>query len=80
MLFNSYPFLFGFLPITLAGYFWLARYGRRPAASWLALASLGFYAWWDIRFLPILGLSVIWNFGAGCLLYRLVEARRGAAG
>ncbi len=77
MLFNSYPFLFIFLPIALAGYFGLARLGQRFAASWLALASLGFYAWWDIRFLPVLGLSILWNFGAGCLLHHLAETRQG---
>ena len=76
MLFNSYSFLFGFLPIALAGYFGLARLGQRFAAGWLALASLGFYAWWEIRFLPVLGLSIIWNFGAGCLLHHLATTRQ----
>lgn len=73
MLFNSYPFLFVFLPVTLIGYFGLARWDLRLAAVWLALASVGFYAWWDVRFVPVLGCSILWNFGSGCLLYKLRE-------
>ena len=42
MLFNAYEFLFLFLPLTLAGYFWIARRGHEPAIVWLVLASLFF--------------------------------------
>ena len=42
MLFNSYVFIFLFLPIALAGFFILGRTGRRgPALTWLFVASLG---------------------------------------
>jgi len=59
MLFNSYPFLLLFLPVTLIGFFLLARRGRGLAAGWLALASVFFYGWWDVRFVPLLaGLTV----------------------
>jgi alginate O-acetyltransferase complex protein AlgI len=35
MLFNSYPFIFLFLPIVLAGYFWLGRRGNlAPWSGW----------------------------------------------
>jgi alginate O-acetyltransferase complex protein AlgI len=44
MLFNSYPFIFVFLPIVLAGYFWLGRSGNLAPVWWLAVASLVFYA------------------------------------
>jgi hypothetical protein len=37
MLFNSYPFVFVFLPITLAGFFALGRRSRGLAIAWLAL-------------------------------------------
>ena len=44
MSFASYGFLFGFLPVTLTG-FWLAsRLGPNAAVVWLIAASLGFYA------------------------------------
>lgn len=80
MLFNSFAFLFGYLPIVLAGYFLLDRLTssaslRLAPAVWLALASLFFYAWWDVRYLPLLLASICVNYGAG----RLIGARAGAA-
>ena len=75
MLFNSYLFLFVFLPVTCAGFFVIGRCSRPVAAGWLALASLAFYAWWDIRFVPILIGSVLWNFAAGLVILHL--RRRG---
>ena len=47
MLFNSFTFLFLFLPVTAIGYFLLARKSQVRAAGWLALASLTFYGWWS---------------------------------
>jgi hypothetical protein len=35
MLFNSYPFVFVFLPIILAGFFVLVHWGRGLAIAWL---------------------------------------------
>ena len=80
MLFNSFAFLFGYLPIVLAGYFLLDRWAssvswRLAPAVWLALASLFFYAWWDVRYLPLLLASICVNYGAG----RLIGACAGAA-
>jgi alginate O-acetyltransferase complex protein AlgI len=71
LLFNSYPFLFLFLPVTCAGFFAIGRWSRPAAAAFLALASLAFYAWWDVRFVPVLAGSVIWNFGAGLAIAHL---------
>lgn len=65
MLFNSFGFIFLFLPITFAGMYWLGRYSRRLAALWLALASLTFYAVWDSRFLLVLLISIVSNYGMG---------------
>ncbi len=45
MLFNSYAFLFAFLPVALAGYVLLGRRSVTLAAGWLTLASLFFYGW-----------------------------------
>ncbi len=62
MLFNSYEFLLFFMPLALFGYFLLG--GRKPllAAAWLTLASLAFYAWWDVRYLPLLLGSILGNY------------------
>ena len=62
MIFNSYSFLFLFLPVTLAGFYLLGRTTQKGAALWLLLASLVFYCSWDVRFLPILLLSMSGNY------------------
>jgi D-alanyl-lipoteichoic acid acyltransferase DltB (MBOAT superfamily) len=53
MLFQSQVFILGFLPLVLVAYYSAARHAQ--AREWvLLLASLVFYAWWDVRFLPLL--------------------------
>jgi len=73
VLFNSYIFLFLFLPVTVAGYLYLAESNNRLAKAWLTLASLVFYAYWDWHFLPLLLASIGVNFGSGVLLARSPE-------
>lgn len=69
MLFNSYSFIFVFLPLTLLVFFTLARKGLHKAGTAsLVVASLVFYAYWDIRYLPLLLLSMIFNYSMGSLL------------
>ncbi len=69
MLFNSYPFVFLFLPITLAGFFALGRQSRGLAIAWLALASLFFYGWWNPAYVALLLASITFNYlGARGLL------------
>lgn len=65
MLFNSYGFIFLFLPIVFYGMYWLGKYSHHLAALWLALASLVFYAVWDVRFVLLLLASIAFNYGAG---------------
>lgn len=62
MLFNSYEFIFLFLPAVWAGYHFLIRYWPRLATWWLSLASLGFYAYWNVAWLPILVGSILVNY------------------
>jgi alginate O-acetyltransferase complex protein AlgI len=68
MLFNSYPFIFVFLPIALAGYFWLGRSSNLAPVWWLALASLVFYSVGNWQFVPLLAASVAFNYFIGWLL------------
>jgi len=68
VLFNSYSFIFLFLPTTFAGMFWLGKYSQRLAALWLGLLSLIFYAVWDSRFVVVLLSSIAFNYGAGYLI------------
>jgi D-alanyl-lipoteichoic acid acyltransferase DltB (MBOAT superfamily) len=79
MLFGSFEFLFAFLPVTLAGYHWLRLSGRPNAAKLLlVLASLFFYGWWDVRYVPLIVVSVAVNFAIGRLTGRNEVARRPA--
>jgi len=77
MLFNSYPFLFGFFPVVFAGFFLLARKSHAGAAVWLGLASLVFYGWWSPAAVFLLLGSVCANYWFG---QQLVPARLSAAG
>jgi alginate O-acetyltransferase complex protein AlgI len=69
VLFNSYTFLFCFLPIVLAGYLLLRRRSIPlwPIA-WLVLASLVYYSWWQPVYLLLLLFSVAVNYGFGKLI------------
>lgn len=81
MLFNSYPFILLFLPIVLAGYFWLGRRSNLTPVIWLALASLAFYAIGSWQFVALLLISIAFNYGVGHLLIvaKLAPSQRKAA-
>jgi alginate O-acetyltransferase complex protein AlgI len=66
MLFNSYEFIFAFLPITFFIYFYL-NHKRLTEASkgFLVFSSLFFYSWWNIAYLPIILSSMIFNYVIG---------------
>lgn len=72
MLFNSYPFLFGFLPIALIGYQIAARWHRHAVVIWLSLVSLAFYAYWRPEYLVLLCASVLFNYLCGSLISRRI--------
>jgi alginate O-acetyltransferase complex protein AlgI len=64
VLFNSFEFIFIFLPVALAGYLIIGRLNETPIARllWLALTSLAFYGYWNVWFLPVIGISIGVNF------------------
>lgn len=80
MLFNSYAFICGFLPITLFVFFFLGRAGlTRGAKLWLIAASIFFYAWWNWKFVALLAASICLNYAFGVLIARArpsVHAKR----
>jgi len=69
MLFNSFEFLFLFLPVTLVIYTLLCRL-RNPVwpLVWLLLASLLFYGWWHPAYVALLLISIGINFFVGQVL------------
>ena len=63
MLFNSYIFILLFLPLTLIGYYILNHFSKyRLASIYLLLMSLWFYAYFNIKYLPIILTSIILNY------------------
>lgn len=62
MLFNSWNFIVHFLPVTIAGFYLLPSRWLTPRKLWLLLASLYFYAYWKIDYLPLLLGSILFNY------------------
>ena len=72
MLFNSYEFIFLFLPVTFFVYFWLNKKRLTQASKgWMVFASLFFYSWWNIIYLPLILGSILFNFTVGSTLSKM---------
>jgi alginate O-acetyltransferase complex protein AlgI len=66
MLFNSYQFLLVFLPAAIA--ICRATDASERWRTWaLILLSLVFYGYWDVRFLPLMVASILFNWLAARL-------------
>ncbi len=66
MLFNSYEFIFAFLPFTFLLYFFLLHKRLIVASkAFLVFASLFFYSWWNISYLPLILSSMLFNYVIG---------------
>jgi len=77
MLFNSYEFMFAFLPITFFVYFYLnSKRFTEASKIFLVLSSLFFYSWWNIAYLPIILVSILFNYLIGISLSKNNEHTR----
>ena len=65
MLFNSYVFIFFFLPLTFFIYFFLGKRNSLGSKAFLVFASLFFYSWWNIAYLPLILTSMGVNYLLG---------------
>ncbi|WP_369901621.1 MBOAT family protein [Bacillus manliponensis] len=61
MLFNSYEFIFMFLPIAVIGYFLLQKVHQNAAKIFLIGMSLYFYAYFETMYLLLIGVSLLTN-------------------
>ena len=78
MLFNSYEFIFFFLPITFFIYFYLNKKRLTQASKgFLVFASLFFYSWWNIAYLPLILISMLTNYTIGRELVGYIKKSRG---
>ncbi|MFY9069044.1 MBOAT family protein, partial [Aliarcobacter butzleri] len=69
MLFNSYEFIFIFLPVMFVVYFYLnSKRLILGAKIWLVVGSLFFYSYWNVIYLPLILLSIFVNYGVGLSL------------
>jgi alginate O-acetyltransferase complex protein AlgI len=69
LLFNSYEFIFVFLPLVVLTFAVLAKWSARSAiVRFLVLASLAFYGWWNWRYLWLIGFSILFNYSWAGLL------------
>ncbi len=79
MLFNSYEFIFAFLPVVVVVFFALGKASRAWALRWVIAASLFFYGWWRPLNVLIIAPSVLINFLLARLLQRLCKEERHSA-
>ncbi|MBB2487037.1 MBOAT family protein [Mitsuaria sp. WAJ17] len=71
MLFNSYSFIFLFLPAICLGYQLLGRLRSRQASlSWIVLCSILFYGIWNPYNLAVILPSITVNYGLALLIRR----------
>ena len=69
MLFNSYIFIFAFLPITFFIYFYLNHKKLITVSKiFLVFSSLFFYSYWNPIYLPLILISMLFNYKIGSLL------------
>jgi D-alanyl-lipoteichoic acid acyltransferase DltB (MBOAT superfamily) len=69
LLFTSYEFIFVFLPVTFFVYFFLlSKRLTVGAKGFLVFASLFFYSWWNIIYLPLILCSMLFNYIIGTSL------------
>ncbi|SFS13461.1 D-alanyl-lipoteichoic acid acyltransferase DltB, MBOAT superfamily [Granulicella pectinivorans] len=68
MLFNSYPFIFIYLPLALLGFQIASHLHRKAVVVWLGFISLLFYGWWQPSLLIILVGSVAINYAAAAMI------------
>src|SRR6266581_4214912 len=70
MLFSSWQFIFLFLPAALAGFFLIPSVPAWPRKIWLLSASLVFYGYWKIEYVPLLLVSIAGNYAVAELITR----------
>lgn len=73
MIFNSFEFIFIFLPLVFIGYFLFNKISFTFAKLWLFSASLFFYGWWNPIYLPLLLFSLVVNYIFGTSLGKMTH-------
>ncbi len=75
MVFNSITFLVFFV-LFFFTYWWVSRKGSvKTRNAWLIIGSYIFYGWWDWRFLSLIIISSLADFGLGISIFNSRSAR-----
>jgi len=74
MLFNSFIFIFAFLPVAYT-VFWTLRTSRARYV-WLTLTGYVFYGYWNPRFCLLMAFSTLVSYSAGLGFLRWNDPRR----
>jgi alginate O-acetyltransferase complex protein AlgI len=73
MIFTSWVFLFGFLPLALLGYFIASKVGQGAARVWLIIASLTFYGFWAPYLISLIAVSILFNYAISVAIRRTAD-------
>ena len=73
MLFNSYIFLFAFLPVAYVVFWQLRTTHQRHV--WLTITGYVFYSYWDARFCLLMAFSTVVSYCAGLAMLRATTPR-----
>ncbi len=74
MLFHEAIFIFLFLPIVLPAYFLCRLYlEKNSSILLLSVSSIIFYGYWDVKYVPLLFLSIIFNYFIGQNLIKRLD-------
>jgi D-alanyl-lipoteichoic acid acyltransferase DltB (MBOAT superfamily) len=65
VVFSSYIFIFAFLPLTVLGFHACSKIAPVAAKTWLCAASIVFYGYWFIGWVPVLFVSILFNYLVG---------------
>lgn len=80
MLFNSYEFIFVFLPLILIGCYFTQKYlDQRFTLALLVVASLIFYAHHVVEYLNLMIFSVVFNYLCALLISKNLDKRSSRA-
>ncbi|MGF7534952.1 MBOAT family O-acyltransferase [Bacillus mexicanus] len=77
MLFNSFVFIFLFLPVVFIGYYLLNHFNfNRLSILWLVAGSLFFYGYFNPKYLILIAISISLNFLIGSLMNRSEDIKK----
>jgi len=76
---NAFQFLCFYFPVStgVAACVFFFNRKRLTTASkaWLVLVSLFFYSWWNVKYLPLIMISIIFNYSIGTELCRTTKRK-----